>query len=454
MRTTEARPSRSSTRRASVVASVGACAASFVLVVAGTPTAVADRGAADQGHDRAFPSEKDVRDAQRQAGDTAALVDKAKADLATANAELEAAAVRAEQAAEAWNGAQWRLQEATAAAHEARADVRRSDRQLAHQRDDLAGVVAASYQDGGDVAAVNAVLGSEGPEGLMSQMLAYQGASSSMDAQFQKYGASAALAKVFREQAEQAEAKRKDLLEEAEQARQAAESAAASAQTAAASIAARKDALVQQLAELEGISVKLAQKRQAALEEIERRKREAAAAAAAAAAEAAAQAQAEADAQAQADADAQDDDTSSGTPGTPSTPTTPPPPPSTPPASNGGASAAIAFARAQLGEPYQWGAAGPGSWDCSGLMMGAWAAGGVSLPHYSAAQYAASSPISSSQLRPGDLVFWGTSSSPSSIHHVAMYLGDGMIIHAPRTGRPVSIDSMYYWIPPNFFGRV
>ena len=124
------------------------------------------------------------------------------------------------------------------------------------------------------------------------------------------------------------------------------------------------------------------------------------------------------------------------------------------PATNGGAAAAIAFARAQLGEPYQWGAAGPGSWDCSGLMMGAWAQGGVSLPHYSAAQYAASTPISSSQLRPGDLVFWGTTSSPSSIHHVAMYLGNGMIIHAPRTGRPVSIDSMYYWIPPNFFGRV
>jgi cell wall-associated NlpC family hydrolase len=86
--------------------------------------------------------------------------------------------------------------------------------------------------------------------------------------------------------------------------------------------------------------------------------------------------------------------------------------------------------------------------------MGAWQAGGVALPHYSVAQYDATTPISASQLRPGDLVFWGTSSSPSSIHHVAMYLGDGMIIHAPRTGRPVSIDSMYYWIPPNFFGRV
>jgi cell wall-associated NlpC family hydrolase len=430
---------------------VGACAASVVLVVAGTPSAVAAKGDKDPEPKQAFPSARDVRVAKQEAGDTAALVDKAQADLVTANAELEAAAVRAEQAAEAWNGAQWRLQEATHAAHEARADVRRSDRKLADQRDDLAGVVAASYQDGGDVAAVNAVLGSEGPQGLMSQMLAYQGASSSMDAQFQKYGATAALAKVFRAQAEKAEAERKDLLAEAEQARQEAESAAAAAQTAASSIATRKDALVQQLAELEGISVTLAAKRQAALEEIERKKREAEAAAAAAAAEAAAEAAAQAQAQAEAEAQAQQDEQEdSATPSAPSTP----PAPITPPATNGGAAAAIAFARAQLGEPYQWGAAGPSSWDCSGLMMGAWAQGGVSLPHYSAAQYAASTPISSSQLRPGDLVFWGTTSSPASIHHVAMYLGNGMIIHAPRTGRPVSIDSMYYWIPPNFFGRV
>ena len=68
-------------------------------------------------------------------------------------------------------------------------------------------------------------------------------------------------------------------------------------------------------------------------------------------------------------------------------------------------------------------------------------------------QYQATSHISSSQLRPGDLLFWGTSSSPSSIHHVAMYLGGGMMIHAPRTGQNVQIVSMYYWIPPNFFGR-
>ncbi len=100
-----------------------------------------------------------------------------------------------------------------------------------------------------------------------------------------------------------------------------------------------------------------------------------------------------------------------------------------------------------------WGAAGPGSWDCSGLTMGAWRAGGISLPHYSVAQYTQSTRISQSQLRPGDLVFWGSSSSPSSIYHVALYVGNGMIIQAPRTGRDVEEVSMYYWITPNFFAR-
>ena len=73
--------------------------------------------------------------------------------------------------------------------------------------------------------------------------------------------------------------------------------------------------------------------------------------------------------------------------------------------------------------------------------MGAWAAGGKSLPHYSVAQYEQSTPISAGALKPGDLVFWGSSSSASSIYHVALYVGDGMIIHAPRTGRPVTLES-------------
>jgi peptidoglycan DL-endopeptidase CwlO len=75
------------------------------------------------------------------------------------------------------------------------------------------------------------------------------------------------------------------------------------------------------------------------------------------------------------------------------------------------------------------------------------------LPHSPVAQYEQSTPISASDLQPGDLVFWGSSSSAGSIYHVALYAGDGMIIHAPRTGRPVSLESMYYWIPPTHYAR-
>jgi cell wall-associated NlpC family hydrolase len=115
---------------------------------------------------------------------------------------------------------------------------------------------------------------------------------------------------------------------------------------------------------------------------------------------------------------------------------------------------AIAFARAQLGEPYVWGAAGPDAWDCSGLTMGAWAAAGVYLPHYSVAQYESLQHISFSELRPGDLVFWGSTSDPSSIYHVALYIGNDQIIQAPHTGAYVEVSGLYDWILPNFYGRV
>jgi cell wall-associated NlpC family hydrolase len=85
--------------------------------------------------------------------------------------------------------------------------------------------------------------------------------------------------------------------------------------------------------------------------------------------------------------------------------------------------------------------------------MGAWQAGGISLPHYSVAQYSESTQVSGGSLQPGDLVFWGSSSSPSSIYHVALYVGGGMIVQAPRTGQDVEEVSMYYWIPPNFYAR-
>jgi cell wall-associated NlpC family hydrolase len=85
--------------------------------------------------------------------------------------------------------------------------------------------------------------------------------------------------------------------------------------------------------------------------------------------------------------------------------------------------------------------------------MGSWRAGGISLPHYSVAQYEQSTPISFGELRPGDLVFWGSSDAASSIYHVALYIGGGQIIQAPRTGVPVEVSSIYDWTLPNFYAR-
>jgi cell wall-associated NlpC family hydrolase len=102
---------------------------------------------------------------------------------------------------------------------------------------------------------------------------------------------------------------------------------------------------------------------------------------------------------------------------------------------NAAATAAIAFARSKLGTPYLWGAVGPTRFDCSGLMLWSYAQAGVHLPRTSRAQYAGLPHVPVSDLQPGDLVFYATNTAdPGTIHHVAMYIGDGIVIHAPHTG--------------------
>ena len=111
--------------------------------------------------------------------------------------------------------------------------------------------------------------------------------------------------------------------------------------------------------------------------------------------------------------------------------------PSDVPAS-GRAAAAVNYAMAQVGDSYVYGAAGPDSFDCSGLTMMAWAQAGVSLPHSSSAQYGSGSRVSADALQPGDLVFYY-----SPISHVGMYIGNGMIVHAANPGTGVVVSDMY-----------
>jgi cell wall-associated NlpC family hydrolase len=112
------------------------------------------------------------------------------------------------------------------------------------------------------------------------------------------------------------------------------------------------------------------------------------------------------------------------------------------PSVSGKAGTAVNYAWAKRGSPYKYGASGPSQFDCSGLTMAAWKAAGVTLPHNAAQQWSKVAHISRSQLAPGDLVFY------NGLGHVAIYIGNNKVIHAPHTGTvvqeaSVDIDSLY-----------
>ncbi|MGS2613820.1 C40 family peptidase [Micromonospora sp. LZ34] len=107
--------------------------------------------------------------------------------------------------------------------------------------------------------------------------------------------------------------------------------------------------------------------------------------------------------------------------------------------------AAVAYAKAQLGDPYLWAAEGPDRFDCSGLMWAAYRSAGYhALPRVSRDQYYAtrSRTVARTALLPGDLLFFASGSSWTSIHHVGMYIGGGKMVHAPTTGDVVKISTV------------
>jgi cell wall-associated NlpC family hydrolase len=422
-----------------------------------------------------IPSKAAVERAKQAAASKAAQVAAIEQQLAAANARLEQLGIRSGIADEAYNGAVYRLQQAKAEAAAAAARAAEAQKTLATQRQQIGRFAAASYQGGGDVAKIAPLFTAQGPQELLDSAGTAHSVSQAMQGSYLRFTATQVMTNLFKVQADQAVVKVKKATDAAAQAKKAAEAAEAAQTAAVRSIGVQRQQSITQLAKLQNISVQVAAQRQRGLEELARQqaaeiaarkaaelKRRIAAREAAERRAAEARAAREAAEKARQEKAERERERRENQRQDPPKRHKPKPKPPKPPRDDDGpsrgtrkgAQAAIDFALSQRGDMYLWGGTGPDRWDCSGLTQAAWARAGVQLPHYSVAQYEQIRHIDEDQLRPGDLIFWSIDPNDAgTIHHVGMYLGNGRMIHAPRTGKPVQIDSVYYWEPPDFFGR-
>ncbi|SDU20289.1 Cell wall-associated hydrolase, NlpC family [Jiangella alkaliphila] len=426
--------------------------------------------------DPTVPTESDIQDSRdaeaAAAGDVSAL----EARLAELSAQVDALYIQAAKAIEAYNGARVLLEQATETEQTARAAAEQRDAEAEQARIELGRMASATYSHGGQLAGVGMVLGADDGQALYEGMGALRAVTRSQVTIAQRARDARHDADHAAAQAATALAERTTAAEQADAARAAAEAAVAGQEQAVAAVEAQRSTAIAQLAAARGTTVALEQQRQEALE-AEQEELE--------------QEQAEQDPTeppaptGQPSVGPPDDPTVPVEPTTPPQPTTepsqppqpttePPPPPPEPPQPTvepspepteepeepdpdppaDGAEAAVDYAYAQLGKPYEWGADGPGSFDCSGLTMRAWEAGGVDMPHWSVAQAQQVDRVSYSDLRPGDLIFWSDNGQASGVYHVGLYIGGGQMIHAPRPGKDVEVQDVFYWVDPSFYGRV
>jgi len=377
--------------------------------------------------DKPTPTKQQVAKAQSSARAAASAVGSAQARLATLTARMDRLVRNAEIAGEAYDGAVYRLGLATQAAQQAQ---RRAA--LAQARYDAAELVvgrfaSAAYRSGADFGPADIFLGVGGPGGAVSRADAIAAVGQSVERALLTAQSAKIVATVMHQQAADALAAQASAEQAVATAKLHADQAAAQQQSKVTSLQSQIAKLRHSLAYARLHAAHLVKARKVGLARAAQQRRlaqERAAAAAAAARRAA--------------------ESSVASPGVVL------PVVATARGTTAGAARAIAYAKRQLGKPYVYAAAGPDSFDCSGLTMRAWQAGGVSLPHWSVAQYEQSQPVSPSQARPGDLVFFASNPNDyRTIYHVALYLGGGMMIEAPHTGDVVKIIAVY---PYDLFG--
>ncbi|MEU8920698.1 C40 family peptidase [Kitasatospora sp. NPDC048545] len=399
--------------------------------------AVGDPAAGRARGEEPYPSTEEIDRARAEAAGKTATAAALEAALTAAKAELDRAGRGADQAVEAYNGAQLaltraRTEEGAAAQHAAAAEAERSA-----AAEDAARLAAETYRQGAgaELSAFNALLGAHGPREAGDRAVAVRQAGGRTRQVLDAATATAAAARSASDAARTATGAAEKAAAEVGAARTRAEQRLAAQQGEVAAATRHRELLLTELAAARNTTVELERERRDALEAIAAREAEAAARAAAE------QAAREAEAAEAAAAAAR----------------APAAPPAVPaesrPWSAEGAAAAVAFAKSKIGLPYVWGGEGPDGYDCSGLTMMAWREGGRQLNHFAADQYAQSSRIDYRRLRPGDLVFWTDTGRAADIHHVGLYVGDDQMIEAPRAGMPIKQASLWIMGTPDFYAR-
>ena len=404
-------------------------------------------------------SDDDVRAAQEAVRTGAGAVAAIELELAQQSAALDAAWVAVATAAEDYTGAVVAQDAAQAAAADAAERSARADEQVEEARAELGRIALEANRSGGSLDSVAVLLSAEGYEDFVARSTAIDQIGQRTERAVQRYQAAELVGRTLAELAQEAADQARQAASSAEQALRQAEQLQAAAEAEVASVAAEREVLLAQLAELRQTSLEVERARQAVLD---------------------AERAARADAAARAGHPSQPP--TGGGPATPAgpPPTTPPtstppagdpptstPPPSTPPSSDpyglgtgsqrGSAAqgeAAVAWALQQVGKAYLYGGSGPDAFDCSGLTMRAWEAAGLRINRSSRDQYRQVYKITYDSMRPGDLIFWGdVPSDPGSVHHVAMYIGNGQIVEAPRDGVPLRVTAVRWSNTMPFAGR-
>ena len=401
----------------------------------------ASLAAATPGIALAAPSDEEIARAREAENAAKMSVAEIEVELASVKSEAEVALQKAMSAAEELNGARYSLEQATQTARQAQADADKAKADYEAGKQEIASIAQTAYRDGGSsLDSIAPYLSADGLRTVETKQATLNSFSASANVKMQKVAALEQVANVMNDAAIQAQAKQAEATAQVETRSAAAQSAANNARNAQAMTAARRDALVAELARKQNTTVELINQREAELE-AQRQAAAAEAARQAAAAEAARQ-----QAAAEAARRAREQQNSY----------TPAPAPAasydddddTPSRGGGGggnsdaAAGAIAWAKSKLGAQYVWAGEGPG-YDCSGLVTMAYRSQGIYLTHWSQAQYSEGTRVPVSQAQPGDLIFWNWDGG--NIDHVAIYLGNNQIIEAPTFGVPVRITSIYGW---------